>query len=75
MGRMGDRVMKTNISILVNVEGMIIEDGAQAGTARWLANVIRIGIGVEHAEHGIPTSPVECDETNGVITINEGRQP
>jgi hypothetical protein len=72
---MGDGVMTKTISILVNVEGMIIEEGAQADVALWLANVIRIGIGVEHAEHGIPISPVECDAINGIITINEARQP
>jgi hypothetical protein len=68
--------MKTNISILVNVEGITIEEGVHDDTIRWLANVIRIGIGVECVVHGIPASPVdlECDKNNGVITIHEVRQ-
>jgi hypothetical protein len=82
---MGDRTMtKTNISILVNVEGVTIEEGAQAAQAviiRWLANVIRSGIVVQHNDlyrhtvHNLPPRQVKGDEENGIITIKEAHQP
>jgi hypothetical protein len=67
--------MKTNISILVNVQSVTIQEDVRAATIRWLADAIRIGIGVQYAQHDTPTRPVEYDEIKGVITINEGRQP
>jgi hypothetical protein len=82
---MGDRAMikliterwamKTNISIRVNVQSVTIQEDVRAATTRWLADAIRIGIGVQYAQHDTPTRPVECDEINGVITINEPNQP
>jgi hypothetical protein len=61
------------ISILVNVEGVTIKEGAHDDTIRWLADAIRIGIGVQYAQHDIPPRLVEYDEINGIVTI--GRQP
>jgi hypothetical protein len=67
---MGDRAMKANIGILVNVQGVTITDEAQAVTTRGLADMIRTG-----AKFTKRYISVECDETNGVITINEARKP
>jgi hypothetical protein len=79
---MGDRAMKTNISILVNVEGVTIAnrmaaaaEDTRAATIRWLADAIRIGIGFQWAHLDMPARPVEYDENNGIITIHEARQP
>jgi hypothetical protein len=63
--------MKTNISILVNVEGVTIREGAHDDAIRWLADAIRIGMGIQYAHYDMPVRPVECDENNGVITIKE----
>jgi hypothetical protein len=72
--RLGDRAM-TNISIPVNVRSVTIALDAQAATIRWLAAVIRSGIAVQYAMHNTPVRPVECDEINGIITINEVPRP
>jgi hypothetical protein len=71
---MGDRAMK-KISIIVNVECVTIKEGAPHNTIRWLADAIRIGIGVQYAQHDMPARPIEYDEINGIITINEAPRP
>jgi hypothetical protein len=40
-----------------------------------LADVIRIGIGVQYAQHDMPARSVEYDEINGIIAIKEAHQP
>jgi hypothetical protein len=63
------------IGIIVNVEGVTIKEGTPDNTIRWLADAIRIGIGIQYAQHDMPARPVEYDQINGTITIKEGRQP
>jgi hypothetical protein len=67
--------MSMKISILVNVEGVTIKEGAPDTTIRWLTDAIRIGIGIQYAQHDMRARPVEYDEINGIITIKEGRRP
>jgi hypothetical protein len=67
--------MKTNISILVNVQNVTIQEDVRAATIRWLVEAIQIGIGVQYAQHDIPMRPIEYDEINGIITINGTHQP
>jgi hypothetical protein len=68
--------MKTNVSILVNVQGVTVAENAQAVVTRRLADMIRDAIEVtkQLSEHDMPAIEVECDEINGVITINGASQ-